>query len=986
MYAALAACVLVPQGSLLSQASAQTPAPAQSGAGPIGPAGASVSPAAPSSLTVVPKPRAGRADAAPPGPRPVGPPIREGFAGGMGRHAGTFSFDFHGSDIDNVLKFFSMMSGLTVTPDPSLTGKVTIINPKPVTLDEAFKILQSVLQVRGFTAQQQGTVLKIIPINTAVEQAGTVNTGHLVSAIGEIDPTGEVMTQVIPLQNVDAESLAKELLPLASKGASLVGSAATNSLIVTDTPTNIERFINLVGALDKASSTTEMRVYPLKRAEASAISDLVNNLYKTSTPGQPGGPGFRGPFQPPQLQANGQTPAGNARDVVTSVPDSRTNSVIVVGSPANQEQIAELITRLDGDESETMDTRIRKIVYASSDSVASIVNQVLSNLHGNGTSPTTGGSPFQNRVFGFFGGFGGQNNQGSQVSQSTDPFGKVVSDPRTNSVVITASADRMTKVEELIDSLDVAVSAEATTFVFPLKNVPANNVATALSYAFGTQQQSNASNYYFGYSSGNSNNPNNTRQKVNRTLGGGGTGAGGRAIQRGSVPPGPPQPPDGGDQGDVPTTTPVGVQGVMTDHGFVPNGDSTSGDTTTPAQTRQFGGFGGQGRGGAGAQSSSAQTQYGPGRNGQYSNLLQFQNSVFVTPAPNGDAVIVTTSPGNYNAIKAIIDQLDVIPRQVMIEVIVAEVNLDNHQKIGFSLTGNLFKLFNSNGITATGQAALPATGFNPGTGGAGGTAIDPTQSGLQFVLNGPTYQAILQAITNDTKAKVIATPRVFTSNNQEAQFDVTSQVPYVTGQLLVTGLTSTPETTVNFQPIGLQLDVTPSITRQGLVSMDISAESSTLLQYQTVGTGAAALTEPVFDDRYADTYATVRDGQTVVLGGMIQDSKTLIVNKIPLLGDIPIIGQFFRSRDYERTKTELMIFVTPHVIASDADARNLTAREGTPIYRDLQDMKKDDPELKFLPNNPPKGSKAIQPLNEPNTDPQTGAPQQPGPILPQQP
>lgn len=202
---------------------------------------------------------------------------------------GTITFDYRGTDIMNVLKFFAQVSGYNITVDPGLAGQVTIINPRPVTVEEAFKVLQSVLFVRGFTAIRTDSVVSILPMDKGVRGTPTVST-ELDKKGRPIIGTGtQVMTQVIPIENVDAEALAKELLPLTSVGASLIGSPGTNTLIITDMPSVIEKIAKLVSVLDKVSSNSLMKTYFLERADASAIAEIINNLYQKLTSRGKGG-------------------------------------------------------------------------------------------------------------------------------------------------------------------------------------------------------------------------------------------------------------------------------------------------------------------------------------------------------------------------------------------------------------------------------------------------------------------------------------------------------------------------------------------------------------------------------------------------------------------------------------------------------------------------------------------------------------------------
>lgn len=865
-----------------------------------------------------------------------------------------FSFSFNGSEISNVLKFFAQMSNLNVVMDPTVSGQVTIINPKPVTLNEAFTILQAVLGQRGFTALQNGNVLSVVPLNVGVTQTTYVNPNTENGVT--VDPRNQVMTQVIPLDNVDAESLARELTPLISRGASMIGSPGTNSLILTDTSSNIKRINELVNALDKTSNNTELMVYPLRYAEASTIADTINNLFKqTTTRGRGGGQ----PQQPgmPQPQPGQPGATGGGRPSVIATADVRTNQVLVVASAANQQMIArDIINRLDDDGTSTLDTETRKIKYADATQVASQVNQILSNLRpsgaGGGSNPSFGSRTFG----GGFNPFGG-GNQSQDVAQSTDPFGKVIADARTNTVIITASEERKRKINELIDTLDVDVPVESTTFVIPLKNAQADDVAYALSQAFatGSQQNNGFGNFFFG-GFGQQQQRNQGRTPINRRLGGS-TSNTGRAAR---IPPGPPNAPGNGFDGGYNgagggSAMPEGVPGVMTPNGFVP----TQG-TGEEERTRQY--YYGDYYGGRQSRLGQAGgVQYGRGQSGSYVNLLRLQNNAFVTPSPYGDSLIITTTPDNYKTILDLIQQLDVVQPQVMIEVIIAEVTLDKNERLGFTLGGRFANLFNRVN-TAQAQVNLPASGS--------GNTFDTTASGSQFTVSGANYSALLQALSTDSKVRVISTPRIFTSNNQEAYIDISTQLPYVDGQNVTAGLNGNILTnTIERANVGFTLTVTPRIARQGLVTIDVVQQATDLLRYDTLGTGQSAIRVPVINNREADTSVTVMDKETIVIGGLIRESNGTIVNKIPIISEIPLIGQFFRSREKTKNKVELMIFLRPHVVRSVEEARELTKGQGNLIVPSVPELKTNVPLL----NPPPKDGTKPMDVNSANPNAPNG-------------
>ncbi|HLK59960.1 MAG TPA: secretin N-terminal domain-containing protein, partial [Chthonomonadaceae bacterium] len=626
-------------------------------------------------------------------------------------------------------------------------------------------------------------------------------------------------------------------------------------------------------------------------------------------------------------------------------------------SRETQEQITRnIINRLDDDDTKTIDTQIRKINYADAQTIANQVNTVLSNEHGTSAN-SSGGRPNFGGFFDPFGFGGGNNNNNQQTVNSTDPFGKVTADPRTNSVLITGSEERMVKINALIDELDVSVPVESTTFVFPLKYAQAADVSYALSQAFGTGQNNNNFNPFF-FFGGNSNqrtqsqsNGINNFQPIQRHQ----TSTSGRSI----MPPGPPNAPDGqggNDPGNgqagqqipgVMTTRGFipgenmnvpGVTGFMTANGFVPSGvanASNNNDSNNPdARTRQFGFGFGQRQQGLGNTNGA---RYGRGSQGNQVNLLQLQNNVYAVPSPNGDSLIVTTTPDNYEAIKGIIEALDVIPSQVMLDVVVAEVSLTSDDKFGFNLNGALNHILGQSTNVTGNLVQQPSNAFGPTT------TIDPNLSGQQVLLSGTNYTALLQALQSNDKVRVLATPRVFTSNNQQALIDIATQVPYVDGQTINTAAVSAVATTqVLFKNIGFYLLVTPRISRQGQVTVDVVQDASDLLTYVTLGSGTNAILAPEFNDRYTDTSVTVQDNETVVLGGLIRDRTELNTSKLPLLGDLPLVGQFFRAREKTRNKVELMIFITPHVITSVEGAREMTKQQTSKISQQFPELGKE--------------------------------------------
>jgi general secretion pathway protein D len=168
----------------------------------------------------------------------------------------------------------------------------------------------------------------------------------------------------------------------------------------------------------------------------------------------------------------------------------------------------------------------------------------------------------------------------------------------------------------------------------------------------------------------------------------------------------------------------------------------------------------------------------------------------------------------------------------------------------------------------------------------------------------------------------VLSTPEVLAANNREARILVGSKVPFIAAQRLANDVAL--DRAVQYQDVGTALTIVPTINDDGYVTLRILQEVSALTQ-QTI---AAALGAPVITTREAETSAIVRHGQTIVIGGLIDDTRDVLDSGIPILRDIPLLGALFRTRTSGRTRSELAIFLTPYVVFTDAEAQELMERE----------------------------------------------------------
>ena len=294
------------------------------------------------------------------------------------------------------------------------------------------------------------------------------------------------------------------------------------------------------------------------------------------------------------------------------------------------------------------------------------------------------------------------------------------------------------------------------------------------------------------------------------------------------------------------------------------------------------------------------------------------------------NTLLVMTSSKNYEKIRPILDELDKPIGQVLIKVLFAEVTHSDTVDLGTEFS--MLNIQKGGDSVQTGQVfGTPAT--LPYQGGASfptGVAVRTIEGDLDLTIH---------ALQEQGRLNVLSRPYILTSNNQLATITVGEIVPFPTGTAEVAGQATT---TIDYRDdIGIVLNVTPSINPEGLVNMTVNP------QITTRSADSVAITEELnaeaFSTRSAETKVAVRNGQTIVIGGLIEDKLTDTIKKVPLLGDIPIAGHLFKRTIKEKAKTELLIFLTPHVAM---DPTGLTPISQTEQNRSILNTEKTAAEI----------------------------------------
>lgn len=196
---------------------------------------------------------------------------------------------------------------------------------------------------------------------------------------------------------------------------------------------------------------------------------------------------------------------------------------------------------------------------------------------------------------------------------------------------------------------------------------------------------------------------------------------------------------------------------------------------------------------------------------------------------------------------------------------------------------------------------------------------LSSISEGLHYSFTSNNVQGVIKLLQQDSKLNILSTPRILTSDNAAATIKVGERVPFLTSRQVTD--TGSIYNSYSYQDVGITLTVTPQINPDGYVSMSVHPIISKIEQ-------TTFFDAPVIANREATTEVMVKDGETVIIGGLMKDDLTETVNKVPILGDIPVVGHLFKSTDKTKEKTELMVFLTPRVVHNAEELRDLSAKD----------------------------------------------------------
>jgi len=415
--------------------------------------------------------------------------------------------NFRGVPLEMVLDYFAEAAGFIIVPKVDIRGRVDVWSNDPLTKNEAVDVLNNVLSRSGYAAFRSDRTLQIINKDEIRQRPVPTNSG---TEPDKIPATENVVTQILPVKFISAEQLIKNLEMLLPTSASLTANAGANALIMTDTQVNIRRVAEILKALDTpVASVSAIKVFPLKYADAKALTTVLKELFAPDTSSTGGGRAQQGGVNPMQQMfsrfgGGGSTQGGGASSAsggrvntpkVVASADELSNSLVVSAPESQMPIIEDLVKQVDVPVEDVTEVKVFRLKHANADETATLIKNLFPDTSTQGNRNTSG------RTGGFFGfrppGTGGTSGGGT--SGSSERLLKqnrvvAVADNRTMSVIVTASPTLMEQITGMITQLDADPSKQQKVFVIPVENADPAQMQQILQSLFPTQNGRSAQN------------------------------------------------------------------------------------------------------------------------------------------------------------------------------------------------------------------------------------------------------------------------------------------------------------------------------------------------------------------------------------------------------------------------------------------------------------------------------------------------------------
>ena len=661
------------------------------------------------------------------------------------------SFRFEGADIDTVMTQYCEWTGKNYLKTDQVQATITLKADR-LTTAESIQVVEAILAMNNIALVPMGEkFIKVVQAGSSdlIAQGMQIETDpDLIIANSD-----DFITTIIPLKNVQIEEVQAAVQHVLHSYGKILTLKRSNSIMITDTASNVNRARELIQFIDQATAQIEQRIYRIKHAEATEIAAKIDEIVDAAQGKDP---------LPAGANPYARTPAGVIR---ANTP------------PANAPQVAQ-IAKTQGS------------------------NAVL----------------IQGDV-------------------------KVLSDERTNIIIIFSQAENFPFFEKIIEVLDVTVEPETTFEVINLEYADAKELASTLNSLIGNSSSSTRNS-----SQGNANSRSRNTQR-----------------------------------------------------------NDTSNRNRTPVRA------------------NSAELS-GSGIN----NLNRLSEETQILADERSNSILIMGEKSDISAIKEIIAKLDVKLEQVMIEAAIFEVTLHDRISSGIDWLYQDETLDKAGGFD--GPSLLTSSNSIPGL----------AEGALTYYQNitGITTEMAIRLAADDSNVRLLSTPVIMTTDNTEARLSVGEQRPVVTSTSSFGNSSGTLRSSYEYKDIGINLTVTPRINPQRVVVMEL------LQQADQVG-GTIEIDQnsvPIILNREFEAQISVPDRGTIALGGLINTEKRDSKTKIPLLGDIPLLGRYlFSSQSQQDVQTELIVLLTPYVLTTDEELINETKRRYNSTDMNAQDWPQND-------------------------------------------
>jgi type II secretion system protein D len=674
----------------------------------------------------------------------------------------------------------------------------------------------------------------------------------------------------------------------AAEPITIVADTWANSVIVGASPEDLDMVATLIERLDqdRGDSGGELLIIPLAKADARRVAQTLQSLYR-----------------------DGGT--GTAFPVVVNV-DERLNAIIVSAGEADGKRIAELVKRLDTDTTGRInEIRVIPLKYSRAEALSVILTTALTAQ----PAPVGELNPASQSVLQFI----TRTEDGQELIASALKESLLITpDPRMNALIVSAPVDYMHLLEQIIGRLDNSAEQRAKIKVFSLQNADARQMADLLAGMFRLQPTAAqmASQRSIQYTLILPNRETGQEQEV-------------ASAVLGSA-----------EQNALTVTVDPRTNGLLvggSEHYVALVTQIIESLDSAPAQERKSEVY--RLRNSQAADVESAIRSFLDQDRQRVTQLLGdeamgtiqrvLDREIAIVAEPTSNTILLSASPRYFPELKALIEELDQPQAQVLIQVILAEVTLDSMSELGVE-----WKYASSGGTQIS-------------TGTDFGVANDLARlGGFSSAVTGSDFSFLLRALRSDGRLEVLSRPQILTADNQQASINVGQRVPLVTDTRTLSDRGDTISQ-YRYENVGVSLNVTPRISPEGFVKMDIMTTNSALSS-STIEV-SRGVNIPIINERRASTTVSVQSGQSIIIGGLISTSDDTRTKKVPFLGSIPYFGALFRSTKALEDRKELLMVLTPQVLVK-LDQNGRTTDSGS-VSREQLDRSylKDKPSLDRL-------------------------------------